>query len=120
PFEQFFDSARQERRWMPPVDVKEDEKNYILTADLPGVDAKDIEITMEKGTLTIKGERRSEKVENEKGVHRVERSYGTFVRQFGFPNTVDADGISARTNNGVLTVTVPKRESEQPKKISVS
>jgi HSP20 family protein len=119
----FADSPERERaseRWSPSVDIKEEEDRYIVTADVPGIDPKDVEITMEKGALTIRGERRSEHEEHEKGLHRMERSYGSFVRSFSFPDSVDVDAIAASGKHGVVTVSIPKKPSEQAKRIAVS
>lgn len=106
--------------WAPAVDIKEEGDRYVLRADVPGVDAKDIEITMENGVLTIKGERSHEDKEERSGYKRVERVYGTFYRRFTLPDTADADKVSATSKNGVLEVTIPKQEKMQPRKIKVS
>ena len=106
--------------WAPAVDIKEEDKRYVLHADIPGVDPKDIEITMEDGVLTIKGERRFEDEKESNGYKRVERSYGTFYRRFSLPDSVDAQAITASGKNGVLEVSIPKKEQLQPRRISVS
>jgi HSP20 family protein len=90
--------------WLQPVDVREEENRFVVQVDLPGVDKKDIEITADRGVLTIKGE-------------RAER--GTFVRRFTLPDTAQADAISARHTNGVLEVAIPKQPQAQPKRIDV-
>ena len=105
--------------WVPAVDVQELEDRYVIHADVPGVDAKDIEIHMENGVLTIKGERKSEREEEKEGYKRVERVRGTFFRRFSMPDTADAEHISAKSENGVLVVTIPKQEKVQPKRIQV-
>ncbi|NIR29384.1 MAG: Hsp20/alpha crystallin family protein [Gammaproteobacteria bacterium] len=105
--------------WIPAVDIQEDADRYVIHADLPGVDSKDIDVTMENGMLTIKGERRFESEEERAGYKRVERAHGSFYRRFSLPDTVAADKISARTNAGVLEVVIPKQEKVQPRKISV-
>lgn len=125
PFEGFFDlaptrSRAQAEHWSPSVDIREEEDKFVLVADIPGVDPKDIEITMEKGTLTIKGEREKEHEEERNGYRRLERVRGSFVRRFAFPETVDVEGIHASGKDGVLTLTIPKKESAQPRKITVS
>jgi HSP20 family protein len=120
PFDERFDRAPAAESWTPSVDIKEEESRYIVTADLPGIDPKEVEITMEKGALTLKGERRSEHTEDNAGVHRVERAYGSFIRRFSFPDSVDLDNITANGKNGVVTISIPKKPSEQPKRISVS
>jgi len=105
--------------WTPAVDIKESENAFTIIADIPGVDPKDIEVHMENGMLTIKGERESEKKEEKEGYKRVERSYGSFYRRFTMPDTADADKIGAKSKNGVLEITIPKHEKVQPRKISV-
>jgi HSP20 family protein len=106
--------------WAPAVDIKEEDNRFLLKADVPGVDPKDIEITMDSGVLTIKGERRHEDKEEGKGYKRVERSYGTFYRRFSLPDTANTDGITAKGENGVLEVSIPKHEKLQPRKISIN
>lgn len=106
--------------WAPAVDIKEEADRFVLRADVPGVDARDIEITMENGVLTVKGERKREDTEEREGYKRVERVYGSFYRRFTLPDTADADKISAASKNGVLEVTIPKQEKVQPRRIQVS
>ena len=105
--------------WIPAVDIKETKDAFVLHADVPGVDPKDIEVHMENGILTIKGERESEKKEEKEGYKRVERQYGSFYRRFSLPDTADADKIAAKCKNGVVEITIPKKEAVQPRKISV-
>jgi HSP20 family protein len=105
--------------WIPRVDVREEAERFVVAADVPGVEGKDIEITADKGVLTIKGERRSEKKASEDGFERVERASGTFLRRFTLPESADAEAIKATHTNGVLEVTIPKRPQEQPRRISV-
>jgi len=105
--------------WVPPVDVKETENEFILHADIPGVDPKDIDVHMENGLLTIKGQRESEKTDEKDGYTRVERSYGSFYRRFSMPDTADAEKINAKCNNGVLKITIPKQEKVLARKINV-
>jgi len=105
--------------WSPAVDIREDNDKFVIVADVPGVDPKDIEIHMENGILTIKGERETEKKEQREGYKRVERVYGSFYRRFSLPDTADADRISATGKNGVLEITIPKHEKVQPRKITV-
>lgn len=107
------------RPWAPPVDIFETDNALILKADLPDVSMKDVDIQLENGTLTLKGERKFEKDEKNKGFHRIERSYGSFVRYFTVPETVDAENVRADYGNGVLTVTLPKKEIAKPKAIKV-
>ena len=101
------------------VDIREDKDCFTITADLPGVNAKEIEVHAENGMLTIRGERDSRKKEEREGYKRIERSYGSFFRRFTLPDTADTDKISAKADNGVLTVTIPKHEKLQPRKIAV-
>ncbi len=105
--------------WVPAVDIKEDAENFLIVADIPGVDPEDIEVHMDNGILTIKGEKESEKKEAHEGYKRVERNYGSFYRRFSLPDTADPDRIAARSNNGVLEVRIAKQEKVQPRKISV-
>ena len=105
--------------FVPPVDVYEDEQYITLKAELPGMEEKDIEITVENNVLTFTGERKMEIEEKKENFHRVERSYGRFVRSFTLPNTVDPENIKAEFTNGILKVTLMKREEAKPKKISV-
>ena len=113
-------AANQEREWMPAVDIHEEDNCYMLTADIPGVNRKDVEITLEEGVLTVKGERKSETEIVEEGYRRRERIQGRFVRQFNLPETVDTANISAKAEDGVLKIVIPKQEKLEPKKISVS
>ncbi len=106
-------------RWSPAVDIKEEADRFLITADLPGVDPKDIEITMDNGVLTIKGERESEAREEKEGYKRVERVSGAFYRRFSLPDTADAERIEAKGKDGVLEVILPKHEKVQPRKIEV-
>jgi HSP20 family protein len=107
------------RPWAPAVDIIETDNELVLKADLPGVEMKDVDINIENGTLTLKGERKFEKEEKNKGFHRMERSYGSFVRYFTLPETVDAEHVHAEYNVGVLTVTLPKKEVAKPRTIKV-
>jgi len=108
-------------RWMPAVDIKEEGERFVICADVPGVDPKNIDVTMENGMLTIKGERKLEtKEEGDNGYRRVERLHGSFYRRFSLPDTADADKISAKGKNGVLEVVIPKKEAVQPKRITVA
>jgi HSP20 family protein len=108
------------RPWAPPVDILETENELVLKADLPDVDLKDIDIQIERGTLSIKGERTFEKVEGQgTGYHRIERSYGHFQRFFSLPDTVESDKVKADYKNGVLTITLPKKEVAKPRTIKI-
>ncbi|WP_090209324.1 Hsp20/alpha crystallin family protein [Ectothiorhodospira magna] len=105
--------------WVPAVDIREEKDAYVLHADVPGVDPKDIEVHMENGVLTISGERKAETKEEREHYKRVERIRGSFFRRFSLPDTADAERISARSVNGVLEVRIPKQEKVQPRRISV-
>jgi HSP20 family protein len=105
--------------WMPPVDVFETPESIVLKADLPDVNKDEVDISIENNTLTIRGERKLEKETKEKNFYRMERSYGTFSRSFTLPPTVAADRVEAGFDNGVLTLTLPKREESKPKQIKV-
>ena len=107
------------RPWSPAVDIYETENELVLKADLPDVDAKNVGIQVENSTLTLKGERKFEQEKNGKGFHRIERSYGAFVRAFSLPDTVDSEHIKADYKNGVLTVTIQKKEVAKPRTINV-
>ena len=105
--------------WVPAVDIKEEDSRFLIHADVPGVNPEDIEVNMENGVLTIKGQKETEKKEEQEGYKRIERSYGTFFRRFTLPDTADAEGIEARSKNGVLEIVIPKQAKVQPKKIAV-
>jgi len=105
--------------WAPSVDIYETEQELVVKADLPDVDPKDLDIRVENNILTIRGERKFEKV-NEENYLRVERSYGAFARSFTLANTVNSEAIKAEYNNGVLTLSIPKREEAKPKQIKVN
>jgi HSP20 family protein len=107
------------RPWAPAVDIVETENELVLKADVPGVDLKDIDIQLENGTLSVRGERKFEKDERNKGFHRMERSYGSFVRIFTVPDTVDSEHVTAAYEAGVLTISLPKKEVAKPKAIKV-
>ncbi len=105
--------------WIPAVDIRETNDAFEIHADIPGVDPKDINVNMEDGVLTIKGERESSSEEEHEGYKRIERSRGSFYRRFSLPDTADADKITAKSNHGVLEITIPKQEKLQARKISV-
>ena len=106
--------------WAPAVDIYETEHELVVKADLPDVDAKDLDIRVENNVLTIRGERKFEKKVNEQNYLRVERAYGAFARSFSLANTVNSENIKADYQNGVLTLVVPKREEAKPKQIKVN
>ena len=105
--------------WMPMVDIAEDDKEYLITAELPEVKKDDVRVTVENGVLTLTGERKFEKEENNKRWHRVERSYGSFARSFTLPGDSDAAKVNAEFKEGMLTVRVAKSEASRPKQIEV-
>jgi HSP20 family protein len=107
-------------QWAPAVDVKEEADKFVLQADLPGVKPEEIDVNMEEGVLTIKGEKKTEAENDQEGYKRIERTYGSFYRRFSLPDTANPDAISAKSNLGVLEITIPKREAVQPKRINVT
>jgi HSP20 family protein len=118
-FTRFLTEPQTNRPWAPSVDIYETENELVLKADLPDVEAKDIDVRVENQTLTIAGERKFAAASNEKGYHRIERSYGNFVRSFAVPSAFDTDKINAAYNNGVLTVTLVKKETAKPRQIKI-
>ena len=113
------DSSVVTSQWVPRVDVKEEKDRFVLYADLPGIDPDDIEVSMDKGILTIKGERGSESTQETDRFSRIERSYGSFHRRFALPDSADPDGIQAHGRNGVLEIVIPKRPESSPRRIQV-
>ena len=111
---------RTGRPWSPAVDIVETEDALTLKADLPDVKTDDIDIRVENSTLTLRGSRKFEKDANAKGYHRIERSYGDFVRSFALPPTVENDKVAADYKNGVLTITLPKKETAKPRQVKVA
>ena len=105
--------------WSPAVDIKEEKERYLIRADIPGVKPEDIEITMENGVLSIRGERHFEETEERDDFKRVERSHGIFHRRFSLPDDTDPEAIEATGNDGVIEITIPKTEGKQPKRIEV-
>jgi HSP20 family protein len=118
-FTRLLSEPRANRPWSPAVDIFETENELVLKADLPDVDQKDIDVRVENQTLTIEGERKFENEQTGKAYHRIERSYGHFVRSFAVPQKFETEKITAAYKNGVLTVTLPKRETAKPKQIKV-
>ncbi|QJW94988.1 Hsp20/alpha crystallin family protein [Frigoriglobus tundricola] len=108
------------RSWAPRIDVEETDKEILVKADLPGVDPRAVEIAVQNGVLTVRGERKEEKEEKGKNCHRTERFTGSFYRAVVLPPGADAEKVSATSANGVVTITVPKRAEAQPKKIVVT
>jgi HSP20 family protein len=105
--------------WAPVVDITEDDRAYLVKAELPGLRKEDVHITLENGTLTIAGERKQEHEEKTRKFHRVERAYGSFSRSFELPGNVDPEKIEARFRDGVLAVAIAKAESARPRQIEV-
>lgn len=115
----FGEGARGASGWTPAVDIYETDQNVVLKAELPGVDPKDVEIRVEDGALYLKGERKFESDVKEDGYRRIERQYGSFTRSFPLPATVNSEKATAEYKNGVLTLTLPKREEAKPKTIKI-
>lgn len=113
------DSKVESSRWIPAVDIKEDVDKFILSVDIPGVNPKDVEISMENNILTLKGAREETKTEDKSGFHRIERVKGAFYRRFTLPDTADAEQVNAKSRHGVLEVTIGKRKAAQARKIAV-
>ena len=118
-FSRMLTEPQTNRPWAPAVDIYETENELVLKADLPDVELKDIDVRVENQTLTISGERTFEKKDTTKGYHRIERNYGSFVRSFSLPNTFDTEHIAADFKNGVLSVTLPKKEAAKPRQVKV-
>lgn len=121
-FDRFFGNGSEEvglTAWSPRVDVEETDKEFLVKADLPGVDPKNIEISLVHDVLTIKGERKEEKEEKGKHFQRSERFFGSFYRELPLPFEVDADKISAEASKGVVTIHIPKKPGAMPKKVTV-
>lgn len=124
-----FDSGRTHRRgekgelalaeWEPAVDIHEDEKAYIVRAELPDMKKEDVHVSLENGVLTMSGERKMEKEEKGRKYHRVERSYGSFLRSFALPEDIDPKKVNASYKDGLLTITVAKSEGTKPKHVEV-
>ena len=105
--------------WAPPVDIYETENELVLKADLPDLEEKDIDVRVENNLVTIRGERKFEK-DNEDNYLRVERTYGPFTRSFSLPNTVNSESVQAEYHNGVLSLHMAKREESKPKQIKIT
>jgi HSP20 family protein len=124
-FGTFFDSPTGagnggSRRWIPAMDLVEEDDDYVLRADLPGLSEKDLNIELDDDVLTISGERKSEHEERKQGLYRVERASGSFSRSLTLPQGVDPDSIQARFERGVLEVRVPKPERHKPRRVAIS
>ncbi len=119
-FARLLSEPQANRPWSPSVDIYETDDELVLKSDLPGVELKDIDVRVENQTLTIAGERDFEKKDTAKGYHRIERSYGSFLRSFAVPSAFDTEKVGAEFKNGVLTVTLPKKEAAKPRQIKVA
>ncbi len=126
-FERFFnlnegnadESSVVTSQWTPRVDIREESARFVILADLPGVDPQEVEVLMDKGILSIKGERKSESTQQTDRYSRIERRYGMFHRRFALPDSADAEGITANGRNGVLEISIPKRPETTPRRIEV-
>jgi HSP20 family protein len=124
-FDRFFGESNGDHsnvvtsQWMPRVDIKEEDDRFVIFADIPGVDPKDIEIHMDKGILSIRGERSSEAREDNQRFSRIERTHGVFYRRFALPDSANAEGIGATGRNGVLEISIPKKPETTPRRIQV-
>ena len=113
-------SAAATSQWTPAVDIREESDKFVIHADIPGIDPKDIEITLDRGILSIAGVRKPTADPEAGGYARVERSCGSFYRRFTLPDVADAENVEASGNHGVLEITIPKRAQAQPKRITVN
>jgi HSP20 family protein len=114
-----FGEELKEGVWQPPVDIYEDEHSVIIKAEVPDIEQKDIEVKIENGTLTLRGERKHSSDIRKENYYRVERYFGQFQRSFSLPQTIDQDKVQATCDKGILTITLPKREETKPKPISI-
>ena len=114
------DDASSTTTWSPAVDIYETENEIMVHAELPGVDRKDIALNLEKNVLTLKGERRFEKETKQENYHRIERAYGSFSRSFSIPATVDEEKIRAEYKDGILRISLPKKEQVKAKQIQIA
>jgi HSP20 family protein len=112
--------GHQLRRWLPAMDLVETDDHFVLRADLPGLSEKDVNIELEDNVLTISGERKAEHEERKEGYYRVERASGSFSRSLTLPDGVDAGGVTAHFDKGVLEVRIPKPEERKPRKVSIT
>ena len=124
-FDRFFNDLElpdifgEEGMVVPAFDITETEKEYIITGEIPGIDVKDLDITLLEGILTIKGEKKKETEDKDENYHRIERDYGSFQRNFRLPAKVKTDKLDATYKDGVLKLTIPKAEVTKPKKIEI-
>jgi HSP20 family protein len=115
----FVDDTLQNGTWAPPVDVAEEQDRIVVKIEVPGMEEKDLKLSFEDGVLTVSGERQFERKDN-RNYHRIERTYGTFVRTFSLPRSVDGSKITASYRNGVLDIAIPKREESKPRQIQIN
>jgi HSP20 family protein len=108
------------RRWVPAMDLVETADDFVLRADLPGLTQDDVKIELEDSTLTVSGERKSERTDKHEGYYRVERAFGSFSRSLTLPKGVDADAVKANFDNGVLEIHIPKPEERKPRRIAIA
>ena len=106
-------------QWAPRVDIREEASRFLIQADSPGVDPKDIEVSMDKGILTLKGERSAAAIQENERYTRIERAHGSFHRRFALPDSADAEGIKATGRHGVLEISIPKRPESTPRRITI-
>lgn len=124
-FDRFYDNgaannaAEAAAQWVPRVDVREEAERFVIAADLPGIEPDQIEVQMDKGVLSIRGQRSSESTDETGRYSRIERRQGSFHRSFALPDTADAEGISASGRNGVLEISIPKKAESTPRRIQV-
>ena len=111
--------ARDQEEWIPSLDFSETKSDLVVKAELPGIDPKDIDISLSEGVLTIRGEKRQEKEEKEEGYHLVERRYGSFTRSIRLPREIQNEKINASYQNGVLKITLPKTEEAKKKEVKI-
>jgi HSP20 family protein len=107
------------RRWVPSMDLVETDEHFVLRADLPGLSEGDVSIELEDNVLTVAGERKAEHEEKKEGFYRMERSFGQFRRSLTLPEGVDADGIAATFDKGVLEIRIPKPEERKPRRVAI-
>jgi HSP20 family protein len=122
-FDKFFSdegsNGQALKAWAPRMDVEETEKEFLVKADLPGVDPKDVDIRVENNVVTVRGRKEEKKEEKGRNYHRTERFVGQFCRSISLPAGADSDKVSASSANGTVTITIPKKPEAQPKKIAV-
>ena len=116
----YFDAPVSTTAWNPSVDIFENDNEVVVKAELPGLEAKDIDVKLENNILTLKGERRFEKEAKEENYHRIEREYGSFGRVFSLPVTVNVEKVTAEYKDGVLKILLPKKEEVKPKPIKIA